>query len=761
MSASPRLHRTLLAGAFFLSGAAALGHEMVWSRLLELVFGCTTLALTVITSVFMAGLALGAFLAGRRADRSAHPIRVYALLELGVAAFALAFPVLVRVFADQLHHLIPTEATAPMAASLIRFGAGFVLLLPATAALGATLPFLARQYVRSIHNVGKDLAVLYGINTIGGAVGCWYVGTRVIMWSGLWSAVGLAVGLSLAAAALAMVAARGMTASDPEPAPPSPRETPSEPLPRRGVLLALVFASGLSFLAYEILWFRLLRLYNPASALEGFTIILAACLVGLAAGSLLFPLLQHRLTGLRGVAWLQLAPAMLGFMPYLCLSWVPEHTHIGVGLVLSYASIMAVSVAYGMLFPLFNSLGARDFDKLGATVGEVYCSLTLGNILGAFLATFLLLPLVGLHGGLAACALLNAVIALCAALVAGRRPRLLVSTVAAAALVGVLVTVAPRQPHIPTQPGERLLWYRDGLSASSAVIEREDNGERFLLTGILYSRVRPASIRLDIPFMIHPDPQNVLLVGFGTGVNANEALGLSDTVSVTAVEIDGNQTESSAFFLHDNDALLQHPRFTFVNDDGRSFLQASEPRWDIIAVDANVHYGSYDLYTREFMQLAYDRLRDGGVLSHRLAVAQLPENTRQAIVSTFLSVFPQASLWQVGGDVRLLMGTKGRFAIDLEGITDRQDRGALLGVDPIDLRWRFLAGPAELADGPANVKLITDFQPRYSRPKLHPDEAEILGPLLRTQPDDVPPGQLHKLDQPMDPGPYLVTPNTP
>ncbi len=759
MRSAAALDRTLLAAAFLLSGAAGLCHEMVWTRLLALVFGSTTLALTIITAVYMAGLALGAWLAGRYADRARDPVRDYALLEAGIAAFALAFPPLVAFFGVHWHRLVPSGATDPLLSSLLRFAAGFVLLLPATAAIGATLPLLARQYVRTMGRVGADLGILYGINALGGAVGCWLTGTRLILHLGLYTTIGIAACLSVAAAGLAAwVSWRGRRRPRPSSRPP-PAQAQSQ---RRAVslrlLLPLVFASGLSFLAYEIQWVRLLRLFNPATPLEGFSLVLSVCLLGLALGSLLYPLLPKALVGLPGVALIQLVPAVLGLLPYLALSWLCSEPTLGRSMVLAYAAMGATSLAYGLLFPLYNALGTRHFSQLGASVGAVYAFITLGNIAGSFLAGFVLVPQLGLAGGLACCAGLNALVALAAALstARGRRSLVAVSLFISGALLAVVLNM-PAHPYLQQQEGERVIWYRDGLAASTAVLEQQ-SGERTLIVEVIYARVRPAGIVPEIPILLHEDPHEMLLIGFGTGVNSRRALEVSPELQLTAVELDGNQILTTGFFAPDASRLQDDPRFTFVNDDGRSFLQGSGPRFDIVATDINTFYASYDLHSVEFNELVRAKLRPGGVFCHRLATRDISSPDVHALVASFLAVFPEASLWQIGQEVFLLIGQERPFSLDAAAIAQRM-RTTSTGMGyPDQLISRLVAGPVELARLAGDARPITDHRPRFTIASAHPEQADVLEPLLLREQHHAHYDLLGELDGQLDLQRYLRQP---
>ena len=135
---------TIVLCAFFLSGAAGLIHEVVWTRLLRLVMGNTAYSITTVLCAFMGGLALGSFLAGRVIDRRTDPLRVFAFLEGTIALYCFMLPWLIQ-SVEPLYRLIYQNThTSFYLFSLIRFVfSGVLLLIPATF-MGATLPVLSR-----------------------------------------------------------------------------------------------------------------------------------------------------------------------------------------------------------------------------------------------------------------------------------------------------------------------------------------------------------------------------------------------------------------------------------------------------------------------------------------------------------------------------------------------------------------------------------------------------------------------------------------
>ena len=148
---------------FFLSGIAALIYQIAWQRMLFTAFGVDLESVTIIISVFMAGLGVGAYYGGRIADRFPnHIIQFFALTEVGIGTFGIASPFLIEFVKEVfLHSNVLTVALA-----------NFVLLLFPTFLMGSTLPLLTQHLNKYVNNVGNNIGWLYFTNTLGAATAC-------------------------------------------------------------------------------------------------------------------------------------------------------------------------------------------------------------------------------------------------------------------------------------------------------------------------------------------------------------------------------------------------------------------------------------------------------------------------------------------------------------------------------------------------------------------------------------------------------------
>ncbi|MCB9627047.1 MAG: hypothetical protein H6725_06725 [Sandaracinaceae bacterium] len=281
--------------AFFLSGASSLIFQSIWSRLAHHVFGATSIAISTVVTAFMAGLGLGAFIAGRYADKVKNPLRAYALVELGVGAYALLLPTILdpegwlAVVNASLRGSLGAESAAFMFA---RFFCVFPFLLIPTTLMGSSLPLLARHFVRSDQDpsaVASWVGTLYAVNTVGAVAGTALSVFGLMPTIGLWATGITAAAMNFTLAGLIFLTQRQGWDQAPLLAPTGEEEADSAALAkvpryaRRAAVFAF-FVSGAAALCYEVVWSRALAMTN-GSSVYGFGIILTTFLVGIAGGS--------------------------------------------------------------------------------------------------------------------------------------------------------------------------------------------------------------------------------------------------------------------------------------------------------------------------------------------------------------------------------------------------------------------------------------------------------------------------------------------
>ncbi|HZP40558.1 MAG TPA: fused MFS/spermidine synthase [Candidatus Binatia bacterium] len=636
-------------------------YEVVWMRLLSLTFSVTVYAVTIVLCAFMTGLALGAALAGRIADRVRRPLAAYGAVELALGLTALGTIAALDRIAPAYVWLHEQLGGAGATFTVARFAlAATVLLLPCTL-MGATLPLLARAAIAEQAAVARGTGALYAANTFGAVAGCLLAGFVLVPALGLHATNAAAAALGLAVGVAALLLGR-------REAPVAARPTTRPARPGRGVaLLCAAFAlSGFTALGYEVLWTRALVPFTHNST-YAYTAMLAVFLFGLAAGSAV----AARVAGRVGdpVLSLGLVEAAIGASVAAAL---PLYAHFdrlvpaaaaALGGLGSWARVVAVifaeaaatllvtTVLFGATFPLVARAVVDRFEALGARVGAAYTANTLGAIAGAVVVGFGLLPALGMRGSFLALAGTNLALGAGLAL-ATRRPAGRAVAAAAGAAAVVMAAGLPADVFRATfvRRFGRVLFYREEVT-DTVMVTQDARGERMIRYGDGRGTAGTFSVREDrmyaeIPLLLHPHPERVLSICFGVG-NSLSSILQHPVTRVDAVELSPGVVAAAPFFASTNRDPLADPRVHLTITDGRNFLLTSADRWDVIRLDPpELHTaGVVNLYTREFYALARDHLRPGGIFSIWVNVVMTPEDDLRLLVRTVAEVFPHVTIW--------------------------------------------------------------------------------------------------------------------
>ena len=702
--------RVAIYGLFLVSGAAGLIYEVVWARLLKEVFGVTAYAVATVLATYLGGLALGAWLLGSRVDRETHPLRFYGFLELGIAATALFGALLLR-FLDPLQDAaaIRLSPGSPMLL-LIRVLLASVVVLPPTFLMGGTLPAVTRAVVADVGNVGRDLSLLYALNTGGAVAGSLGAGFVLIR------ALGVHPTLWLAAAANVVVGAAALAlAARAEPDVPAGEESaPSGDHGKNPGLLVAVALSGVVTLALEVIWTRLLILIVGSST-HAFVTMLSAFLVGITLGSAVMRRVIARVREpRRAFGWVQagIAGSMLATIPLMnalviqAQQWMfaLEARWVALSLArfgIAFLIMLVPTTLIGMVFPLAGTLRVRGVRSAGGDLGELYGALTLGNIAGAILAAFVLLPLAGMQRGIVLTSTAS-VAAAAWAFFPSRRNHLvwLRSAPALAAAVlwaGLLVFWHPK-PFVSIEEGptDPVRFYQEGLVSTVKVIQRAADASQLvmLVDGV---RIGQSSAGIDnkqqvlahLPFLLRPGraPTRVLTIGLGTGIVTGEVAGHPVVKEIDSVELSSSVIEGAKQFAAYNGDVLRNPKVRVIEDDGVHFLKRTPMRYDAIISDGKSRLGQAGnslFYTRDYYQGARRHLLPGGLMIQWMPLEEVAEDLR-TIVRTFMGVFPCAYLF-VAHDSFFLVGMEDPLALDFSELQRELDAPAVA-----DLRrygWR-------------------------------------------------------------------------
>lgn len=680
-------------GLFFVSGATSLVYQTVWARELHLVLGTSSFAISTVLAAFMGGLGLGGALAARVADRVERPLRAYAVLEAAIGLYALALPLLVQGLATPAYlALFQLLEPGPTVSGISQALLAGVLLLPPTAAMGATLPLLARLAVVRQADAGDQVGALYAINTAGALVGTGVAGLWLLPAVGLWTTTILTASGNLLLAAVAWWVDRGVA---PRPAVTNDlmMDLIDGPVDPDVAAVVVIGIGGAASLACEVAWTRLVALVLGGTT-YAFTAMLLAVLLGIAVGGRLggeLADLAFRRGGTRGVLRsLALVEAAIGLsvwgltfvwteLPYWFVylydalsggEWVLAP--FAASLVVSVMVLLPPATLMGVAFPLAVRAAAGDGAAVGRPVAAAYAANTLGGVLGASLAGFWLLPTMSVRSAVGIAAAANL---LAAAIAWARGGRVPLAVVAVAAMAVPVLVQAPWDPmwmsgglhhyvsHFERRDREAIRWfatgnqellfYDEGLSTVVTVGRNVETGNVWLANNgkvdASSSGDMPTQVLCALLALQHvDDPRQGVVVGLASGVTAGAASLLPGLESLEVVELEPAIFEAARFFDEVNFGVLDNPKVDLIANDGRNHVMRAPPgRWGWAVSEPPNPYlsGVANLFTLDFWQMGRTRLQPGGIWSQWVQLYGMGPEDARSLLRTFADTYPYIAVY--------------------------------------------------------------------------------------------------------------------
>lgn len=742
----PHLRRfhVIVALCFFGSGAAGLIYEVVWIRMLGLVFGHTVHAVTTVLVAFMAGLTLGSSFGGRIADRLRKPVQWYGALEIAIGVYCLLTPWLIGVMTTLYVGVARSVGLPFWGLTLVQFALASVVLLVPTTLMGATLPILSRVVTTTLDSAGRRVGILYAVNTFGAVAGTSLAGFQLLPLVGMRATLLIAAVLNVGLGLTVVFLSRRDTKqrADTSAGVAAARTGGFGARASWGVeewSLVIGFAlSGGVAMVYEVTWTRALSLIIGSST-YAFSAMLVSFLLGLAAGSALFARwATTRAASLTWFAGLQLAAALsasavfvsMDYLPAVFLSLFPLAQSAGsysivlfIQVGISVVVMLLPTLCFGATFPCVVRILSRDLAAVGRDVGFAYAFNTGGAIVGAFAAGFLLVPALGVQLALKLAIIANLLIGLALIAVADRRfaARLAVAGGLVAGIAGVsalpawdreamssgVAVYAPLYLKTSSEASPRrrlgdsgLIYYRDGMSATVSVHRRADaislrvNGKTDASNG---ADMHTQLMSGHLPALLHGRPERVLVIGLASGVTVG-ALLQHPVTHIDVIEIEPAMIEASSFFRVENREALADPRVRVVVGDGRNFLLTTDNQYDLIVSEPSNPWvgGVATLFTVEFFDLARRHLAPSGIMVQWFQGYGMIMDDIKMVAASFREIFPHATLWEATPRDYLLVGPLKPLTVDLDRVRAAYDR--LPGVREDLARFEMHAPEAILAD---------------------------------------------------------------
>jgi predicted membrane-bound spermidine synthase len=691
---------------FFVSGLAALLYQTIWQRMLGFFSGVDVYSVTITVAAFMAGLGCGSLAGGYLADRLSNKnlLFVFGAAEAIVALFALCSKWL---YYDLLYIRWNSLADSRSLLPIVLFAS---LLLP-TFCMGITLPILAKKFTEKIETASAIVGCLYGVNALGAAFGA--LATPWILLQHFSFPDILRIGASLNAICAVGALLTWWLAAD-RPATTVQVSTPSEAARPLEVLFfptsvwMLIYAlSGFLALSLEIVWFRLLGVAQKSTSFT-FPTLLAVYLAGLGLGAItsaplakrvrrpaaIFLAVQSTVTLYAAVAftlflqqvdhqpffqplWTYLGgynpinaagllvtiPAWFSSARFTPDVWQSEQLTLLLYFILPFVLIAPSTFLMGVSFPILQKLIHDNAALLGRRVGWLQTWNIVGSMLGALLAGWVLLRWLGSSGTLKLLVVLGGTFLFLLAWHIARRPAVrLVCIIAAISLVSWIAAALPSSNELwaklhGTQPQEIIA--REGESGLSVLKGKpsafEQNGIGVFSNGLGQSWLPYGRVHTEIGLLaalLHPNPEDVAIIGLGSGDTLYASGGNPRTRQLTCIEIVepiyGTLKEVAPRIRYPALlGLLQDSRIQWLFTDGRAYIQRSGKKFDVIEADALRPGSAYsgNLYSCEYFRTVKAHLKPRG-----LAVTWTPTNR---VLSSFIAIFPHAIAVDevaIGGD---------------------------------------------------------------------------------------------------------------
>jgi spermidine synthase len=704
-----------LAPLLFGSGACALVYQVAWFREFRLVFGASTAATAAVLALFVAGLGAGGLYFGRRADAHEAPVRLYALLELGVALSAALTPALLWITRRAYVALGGTSVLGLFVGTSIRLLLSALVLAVPTFLMGGTLPAVAKAVQADDDRGRRRIGWLYGLNTLGAVTGSLAANFWLLETLGsrrtLFTACAINVIVAVSAGGLARRVRRGSSLGTRDPAQadagasdPPPSATAS--VARFTVLAAAV--AGFAFFVMEIVWYRMLGPLLGGTVFT-FGLILAIALLGVGMGGAFYGVLDKgRRPSLASFAVTSVAEALCLAIPYalgdkiatMALALRSLEILDFPGLALGWALVATIVVlpaacVAGAQFPMLIALLGEGSSGVGRQTGLAYAANTLGGIVGSLLGGFILLPTIGALGCWRGVVALLVILGLAAAALAVRRGRFdgRVTTTALLATAALLslratgptalfrhspigvgripaeTTSSPNAWRAWTNAERRAIqWEADGVESAVAVSNRA--GLAFVVNGKVDGHIRadaPTQVMSGmVGALLHPEPKTALVIGLGTGSSAGWLGAIPEMSKVDVVELEPAILRVAKDCTIVNHDVLANPKVKVVIGDAREVLLTTKEKYDLVFSEPSNPYraGIASLFTVEYYRSVEERLRPRGLFLQWVQAYDVDSRTVKKIYATLGAVFPAVETWELGANDLLLVASRDPLSHD-------------------------------------------------------------------------------------------------
>ncbi len=715
----------LIYALFALSGFAGLIYEGSWARYLKLFLGHSSYGQVLTLCIYMGGLAIGSFVAGKLVEKVKRPLLGYAAVELGIGIGGIIYHPLYIWLTDYFYDSSYVASLGSRGAEIVKIILATGSTLPIAIAVGMTFPFIAAGLMRK-SGAEVSLPMLYFTNSLGSAIGILFTSYTLIPVLGNHATLCVAASINFLLAAVFCYIGYTSPATHEEEleeegvAESSAANVSAEPLnedyaaehklpmPPKNMWFWIAAITGFTSFVYEIVWIRLLSLLMGSSS-HSFDQMLSAFILGLAIGSAV----SGKLLKKDSLVVLSLAQIFMGFFA-LCTLYFYKPFWEGMNVAnqifnttndgyvcwsifkyaLSILWMVPTSFFAGMTLPLITLILTRAF-KSEAPIGKVYGWNTVGSILGSAGGGLILLPLLQLKGSLVTAAVMDFIIGFILLVIYRKKFRYSVAFYVIAIIMVFPSIFINFDPHMITSgafrafknlhPDEKIV-VRDGKTATISFHESDvhyyvkTNGK----ADASMSKNRENPIEGDeltqaatafMPMAVKDKPYDAAMVGFGSGMGAHYLLADPLLRDFDCVEIEEEMMNLARGFYPWNARGYDDPRIHIFIDDAQTFFLTNRRKYDLmISVPSNPWVsGVASLFSHEFYAKMRRYMQPGGLWVQWIQTYEFNDLLFLNILKALDMTFPYVSLYKapeepdiiiIASDEPVMQRAIGRFSTD-------------------------------------------------------------------------------------------------
>ncbi len=675
------------------SGISMFIYEVIWTRLLALVFGTTTIAGAIVIATFLFGLGLGGLCWGLVIDRIEKKKLFLGLIEFGVGVSAMVL-IFILPRLTEFYKFLYTRFSVTIPTIIILSVSSFFIISLPTFLMGAIFPVLVKIYADTTKRIGHGIGLIYTAISVGGIIGAVSTGAFLIRNLGQIQTQLLAIFINITIGIIVFIIPekKGITQYKED------RERQINVCGRASFLPVVAAVTGFAGLGLEILWLRALSIFL-ANATYTFIIVIVTYLSGITLGGYIFSrFLEPRIKDyfylimvLAGIGiYVIITTFFINQIPGLLFSASGLLKSTGLRIILpplffSFILMFLPALFMGISFPLICRLYNRSRRRLGEGIGKIYFLNTVGSIIGSIVAGFILIPAIGVVRGIVLVGLIylltgGAVVYLTKTF----KKRFNLFFVGAGILSAVLSVMIIKKQHNYILPpsimrsssrSDRVLYYKETSSGTVVVTEDRFTGIRACyinnsaVCGITYDALKVVKMLGELPFLFNPRAETALVIGFGIGITS-ATIARHPIIKLDCVEICPGVREAGRYFIRYNNNIIKNPKVNFIAGDGRNYLLLSNKKYDIISCDpTHPALGCGNLYTREFFRLVKKHLKEDGVFAQYLPLHKLSNKEFKIAIKTFATVFPHTTVW-LGHSHGILLGSAERAKLDFRFLRD-------------------------------------------------------------------------------------------